>query len=112
MLLEKPEALEFNIVPVLFSLAVALGGLALGFLVYRGRTLEAGVTDPVEKLGGLFRFLNNRWYWDELYRKIFINPLQKIADNYSRIVDQGVIDKILEGGYKARRHDCRRIRRV
>jgi NADH-quinone oxidoreductase subunit L len=100
MLLEKPEALEFTIVPVLFSLTVALGGLALGFLVYRGRTLEAGVTDPVEKLGGLFRFLNNRWYWDELYRKIFINPLQKIADNYSRIIDQGFIDKILEGIYR------------
>jgi NADH-quinone oxidoreductase subunit L len=100
MLLEKPEPLVFNAVPVFFSLAVALGGLALGFLVYRGRRLEAGVTDPVERLGSLFRFLHNRWYWDELYRKIFINPLQKIADNYSRIVDKGVIDKILEGVYR------------
>lgn len=99
MLLEKPEALAFNIVPVLFSLVVALGGLALGFLVYRGRILEAGVTDPVEKLGSLFRFLHNRWYWDELYRKLFINPLQTIADNYSRIVDKGIIDRILEGVY-------------
>ncbi len=99
-LIEKPETLEFNIVPVTFSVVVSLLGLTLGFLVYRGRRLEAGVTDPVEKLGGLFRFLQNRWYWDELYRKIFINPLQKIADAYSRIIDQGIIDKILEGVYR------------
>lgn len=100
MLLEKEEPLAFNVVPVLFSIAVALGGLGLGFLAYRGRTLEAGVTDPVERLGGLFTFLNRRWYWDELYRIMFINPLQWIADNYSRIVDEGVIDRILEGGYR------------
>jgi NADH-quinone oxidoreductase subunit L len=99
-LIEKPEPLAFNIVPVLFSLGVALGGLALGWLVYSGRTLEAGVTDPVERLGGLFRFLNRRWMWDELYRAIFINPLQWLADNYTRIVDKGVIDAILEGGWK------------
>jgi NADH-quinone oxidoreductase subunit L len=99
-LIEKPETLEFNPVPVTFSVVVSLLGLGLGLLVYRGRTLEAGVTDPVERLGGMFRFLHNRWYWDELYRKIFINPLQKIADNYSRIVDKGVIDKILEGVYR------------
>jgi NADH-quinone oxidoreductase subunit L len=100
MLLEKPEPLEFNPVPVVFSLAVALGGLALGWLVYRGRALEAGVTDPIERLGPLFRFLHKRWYWDELYRAIFVNPLQWIADNYTRIVDKGIIDWLLEGIYR------------
>ena len=99
-LTEKPEALEFNIVPVLASLTVALGGLALGFGLYRGRVLEAGVKDPVESLGPLFTFLNRRWQWDELYRTIFINPLQRIADGYSSAVDKGVIDRMLEGVYK------------
>lgn len=98
MLLEKPEPLAFNGVPVLFSIGVALGGLALGWLVYARNPLQAGQTDPVEKLP-MFNFLYHRWYWDELYRKIFINPLQAIADNYSRVVDKGVIDRILEGGY-------------
>ncbi|MFN3706080.1 MAG: NADH-quinone oxidoreductase subunit L [Thermoflexales bacterium] len=100
MLLEKPEAPPFNIVPVLFSLGVALGGLALGWLVYGAQPLQAGQTDPVEKLP-VFRFLNNRWYWDELYRAIFIKPMQAIADNYSRVVDKQVIDRILEGGFAA-----------
>jgi NADH-quinone oxidoreductase subunit L len=96
----KEEAVPFSPVPLLASLVVALGGLGLGFAVYRGRALEVGVTDPLERLGRLFTFLHRRWYWDELYRAIFINPLQWIADNYTRIVDQGIIDAILEGGYR------------
>lgn len=96
----KEEALQFNIVPLLTSLVVALGGLGLGWLVYAKKPLKAGQTDPVEKLGGLFTFLHNRWYFDELYRTIFINPLQAIADNYTRVVDKGVIDWLLEGAYK------------
>jgi NADH-quinone oxidoreductase subunit L len=93
--------LQFSWGPLITSLVVALGGLGLGFLVYWRKPLQAGQTDPVEKLGGLFTFLHNRWYFDELYRAIFINPLQWIADNYSRIVDKGIIDAILEGVYKA-----------
>ena len=96
----KEEALAFNAIPLLTSLVVALGGLGLGWLVYGRKPLRAGQTDPVEKLGGLFTFLHHRWYFDGLYRAIFINPLQWIADNYTRIIDKGVIDWILEGIYK------------
>jgi NADH-quinone oxidoreductase subunit L len=92
--------LQFNMVPLLTSVVVALGGLGLGWLVYARKPLRAGQTDPVEKLGGLFNFLHHRWYFDELYRAIFINPLQWIADNYTRIVDRGIIDTILGGIYK------------
>ena len=99
MLIIKEEAPAFNLVPVLFSLAVALGGLGLGWVVYSGRNLEVGVPDPVQKLGGLYTFLNRRWMWDELYRAVLINPLQALADNYTRVVDKGIIDKILEGGF-------------
>ena len=94
------EPLQFNWVPLLTSLVVALGGLSLGFWVYASKPLRAGQADPIESLGGLYTFLNRRWYFDELYRAIFINPLQWIADNYTRIVDKGIIDWILEGLYK------------
>ena len=99
-LVEKEATIEFNIIPVLFSLAVVAIGGGLGYMLYARRPLQAGQTDPVEKLGGLFTFLRNRWYFDELYRAIFIRPLQWIADNYTRLIDKGVIDTILEGGYK------------
>jgi NADH-quinone oxidoreductase subunit L len=96
----KEEPLQFSWIPLLTSVLVSLGGLGLGWYVYATHPLQAGQTDPVERLGGLFKFLHNRWYFDELYRAIFINPLQWIADNYSRIVDRGIIDTILEGIYK------------
>ena len=99
-LLELEPALAFNVVPLITSLVVALGGLGLGFWMYASKPLRAGQTDPIEKLGGLFTFLHHRWYFDELYGAIFIGPLQWIADNYSRIVDKGIIDSILEGVYK------------
>ncbi len=110
-MVEKPETLEFNIVPVVFSLVVALGGLAFGWLVYGAQPLQAGQTDPVEKLGPLFKFLHNRWYWDELYRKLFINPLQKIADAYTSVVDKGVIDRILKGYIAAAQRSPARLPR-
>lgn len=100
MLVVKEEPPAFNIIPVAFSLTVALGGLFLGWLVYGRKPLLAGQTDPVEKLGGLFTFLHRRWLWDELYRAIFVKPLQLIADNYSRVIDKGVLDRMLETGYR------------
>ncbi|MCS7060465.1 MAG: NADH-quinone oxidoreductase subunit L [Anaerolineae bacterium] len=99
-LLEKEPTIPFNPIPVLFSLAVVAIGMGLGYAVYLRRPLQAGQTDPVEKLGGLFTFLHNRWYFDELYRAIFIRPMQWLADNYTRLVDKGLIDAVLEGGYR------------
>jgi NADH-quinone oxidoreductase subunit L len=96
----QEPSLQFSWVPLLTSLVVALGGLFLGYLVYARQPLRAGQTDPVERLGGLFTFLHRRWYFDELYRAVFINPLQWIADNYTRIVDRGIIDAILEGIFR------------
>jgi len=99
MLVEEEVAHAFNAVPVLVSVLIALSGLGLGWLVYGRKPLEAGETDPVEGLGSVFTFLHNRMYFDELYRSVFINPLQKIADFYSVIVDKGIIDALLEIGY-------------
>ncbi len=99
-LLEGAEHLAFNPIPVVFSLVVALGGLGLGWLVYGRNPMKAGQVDVVEKLGGLFTFLNRRWMWDELYRKIFINPLQWVADHYSAAIDKRVLDVVLESVYR------------
>ncbi|MEO6061030.1 MAG: NADH-quinone oxidoreductase subunit L [Thermoflexales bacterium] len=99
MLLEKEAALPFNIIPVLASVGIAFTGLGLGALVYAAKPLKAGQTDPVEKLGPVYAFLRNRMYFDELYRAVFINPLQWIADHYTAIVDRGIIDSLLEIGY-------------
>jgi NADH-quinone oxidoreductase subunit L len=92
-LLEHPESLEFNIVPLLTSLVVALGGLGLGYLVYRKSTQ----TDTLRKpLGPIYTLFENKYYFDELYTAIFVRPAQHIAEGFSYMfLDRQVIDGLL-----------------
>ncbi len=94
-LLEHPEAVEFNIIPVLTSMVVALGGLGLGAWVYRN--VQAGESDPLEKaLGPLHKLLKNKYYFDELYNFLFVRPAYWMAAVFTSVwMDRKVIDGIL-----------------
>ncbi len=41
----------------------------------------------------LYNFLLNKWYFDEFYTIIFINPIKKIGLFFWKKVDQNIIDK-------------------
>tara|TARA_Y100000591_G_C21413559_1_gene488743 strand:- start:23 stop:544 length:522 start_codon:yes stop_codon:yes gene_type:complete len=41
----------------------------------------------------LYNFLLNKWYIDELYEKVFVNPLKKIGSFFWKKGDIGIIDK-------------------
>jgi NADH-quinone oxidoreductase subunit L len=92
---EEPEVLPFSIWPLLTSLVVALGGLALGWYVYRN--VRAGAGDPLVKpLGPLHPVLKNKYYFDELYDRLFVRPAIWLADVFTSIwMDRNVIDGIL-----------------
>ncbi len=88
---------EFNYAPLVASLVVALGGLFLGWWVYGRKPLAAGQTDPlVRPLGPVYTFLKNKWWWDELYEFLFVNPTKWLARTFVyEWVDRGVIDGTL-----------------
>ncbi len=88
-LAEHPEAAPFSPVPLLTSLGVALGGLLLGWLVYRN------VKSPAEdKLQ--IPLLKNKYYFDEAYDFLFVKPAYWFAENVVyKFLDKGVIDGIL-----------------
>jgi NADH-quinone oxidoreductase subunit L len=94
-LLEHPETLEFSIFPLLTSLVVALGGLYLGWLVYRD--LPAGAKDPVEEaVPDVHKVLKNKYYFDEFYDTLFVRPAYWISETFtSAWMDRGVIDGFL-----------------
>lgn len=96
-LLEHPEAVAFNVFPLLVSLVVALGGLTLGWLVYR--KTEAGAQDPLAKvLGPVHTVLQNKYYFDELYDKIFVQPAMWVSETLVyQVMDRKIIDGILHG---------------
>jgi NADH-quinone oxidoreductase subunit L len=86
-----------SIVPLLTSLVVALGGLLLGWLVYKN--VEVGEKDPLEKpLGKVHTLLKNKYYIDELYSVIFIRPAIWISETVIYLwMDKRIIDGILHG---------------
>jgi len=91
------ETISFSWVPLIVSVVVSLGGLFLGWWIYGRKPLPVEDTDPLVKpLGPLYTFLNNKWYWDELYEKVFINPTVYISENIVyELIDKGIIDGTL-----------------
>ena len=94
-LAEHPEAVTFNWFPLLISLGVSLGGLVLGWLVYRD--VPAGAPDPLEKpLGPVYKVLKNKYYFDELYGFIFVRPAYWISRTFTYLwLDKKIIDGFL-----------------
>jgi NADH-quinone oxidoreductase subunit L len=83
------HAVGFNWIPLLTSLAVALGGLAVGWLAYRN------VTSPRQDALQL-SVLKNKWYIDEVYAALLIKPATWIAKGLVyEIMDRGLIDGFL-----------------
>jgi len=91
----EPEGITFSFIPLTISLVVALGGLALGGMVYRD--LKAGQTDPMkEMLGGFHTVLQNKYYFDEFYHATFVQSSQWVSETLSyRWIDRGIIDGFL-----------------
>lgn len=92
---EHPEAIVFDPLPLLVSVVVALGGLALGWYLYRDQ--EAGAPDPLEaRLGAIYTLLKNKYYFDELYDRLFVRPAYWFAETFTYAwIDRGMIDGLL-----------------
>jgi NADH-quinone oxidoreductase subunit L len=94
-LIEEPALIDFNILPLVTSLVVALGGLGLGWWVYRN--YSKALMDPVAKaLGPIYVVLKNKYYFDELYDRIFVRPAYWFAETFTSLwMDKKVIDGFL-----------------
>jgi NADH-quinone oxidoreductase subunit L len=92
-----PHPVDFNFIPLLTSVVVALGGLLLGWNVYRNVT--AGDVDPLElALGRAHTVFKNKFYFDELYAFLFVRPAYWLSETFTyQIMDRKVIDGFLHG---------------
>ena len=69
------------------STLIALLGLAAGAGLYRGRPATATEPDPLQRTGFLFNLLNNKWYVDELYNAIIIQPYNWLSRFIANVID-------------------------
>jgi len=95
---------DFQWVVAALSTVVALVAIGISYLVY-GQKPMMTMTDPLERLGGVFKFLNGKWYVDELYHAIIIGPFEDISRFMAYAVDWDLWhdifhDNILAGGFR------------
>ncbi len=89
--------LPFDPVPVSVSVLVALGGLALAWVVYGARPATSPEEpDPLERLlGSLYVVLRNKYYFDELYAATVVRFARWLADILFRVDQQWLIDPLV-----------------
>ena len=81
-------------IPLWFLLTtpvIVLISIPISFYLY---ILNPKILDDIKLTNmPLYNFLLNKWYIDELYEKIFVNPAKKIGSFFWKKGDIGIIDK-------------------
>ncbi|KAA5604766.1 NADH-quinone oxidoreductase subunit L [Roseospira marina] len=94
----------------ILPLLVTAGGIALAWVFYiRSPAYPVALA---EKYPGLYRFVLNKWYFDELYDRIFVRPMFRVGRVLWRGGDMAVIDGLGPDGIAAVARDiAARLRR-
>jgi NADH-quinone oxidoreductase subunit L len=93
-LLAAPQTTESTaIILLLLSIAIAIAGVYISLKKY-----SAGLPEKAE--GTLYRIVKNKYYIDEFYELIIVNPLRKLSDFFYSIFDMKIIDGIVNGSGK------------
>jgi len=79
----------------LLPLIMALTGIALAFLMYI--VMPSLPEQLANALPAVYRFLLNKWYFDELYDVIFVRPALRLARLFWQVGDATVIDGVPNG---------------
>jgi NADH-quinone oxidoreductase subunit L len=76
-------------------LVFALGGIALAYIMYiRNPLLPVRLA---ESFGPIYRLFLNKWYFDELYDVIFVQPAFRLARLFWQVGDVTIIDGVPNG---------------
>ena len=87
------------------STALALLAILISWLLYGRNPLKANQPDPLKKpLGPLFTGMENKWFVDEIYFAIIINPFRKLSEFLADVIDwrfwhDFVHDTVIAGTY-------------
>lgn len=102
---EKAHAISHSTEWMLMGISVTIATLAILFSINKfSKNPELG------EAKGLGKTLSNKWYIDELYDKVIVNPLLAIANFCKNIIEKLGIDGFVNGTGKFVLYSSRQIR--
>ena len=82
------HASEFNLQVALLSVIFALLAILAAWQLYGRKPLAKGQPDPLRRiLGPIFVGMENKWWVDELYGFLFIQPYVRLAHFLAEVID-------------------------
>src|SRR5215813_11119492 len=97
------EAHEVPVWVTFMPLIFALAGIALSYYYYMVRPEMPALT--AKRFPGIYAFLYNKWYFDELYDALFVRPALAIGRLFWKKGDEATIDGLGPNNIAARAQD-------
>ena len=103
--LGEVEGLPLNLAVAGISTALALLAILISWFIYGRNPLKVNQPDPLKKpLGFIFTGMENKWFVDEAYFAVIINPFKKISQFLADVIDwrfwhDFVHDTVIAGTY-------------
>jgi NADH-quinone oxidoreductase subunit L len=82
------ESMPLNLQVAGVSTLLALLAILISWFLYGRNPLKAGQIDPLKKpLGFLFTGMENKWFVDEGYFAVIINPFKQLSQFFADVID-------------------------
>jgi len=94
---EEHAAHTWEWITMTISVVVAFSGIGLAYVMYMKRTELPGQIR--ERIAGLHRWVENKYYVDEAYDKAIVRPLWNVSVVIYKVIDRVLIDTLLISGY-------------
>lgn len=94
--IEEAGSLGLEVFLILFSIAIAVGGVMVAWKLYDKNGLK-GDAIVQKRFGNFYKHMENKFYVDELYQKTIIDPFVFVGRNVIMAFDKWVIDGFVNG---------------
>jgi NADH-quinone oxidoreductase subunit L len=86
--LHEVESLPLDLQVAGISTVLALTAILIAWFIYGRNPLKSGQPDPLKKpLGPIFTGMEHKWFVDEIYQAIIINPFKRISQFLADVID-------------------------
>jgi NADH-quinone oxidoreductase subunit L len=97
--------LDHNTEYMLMGLSTVLVLVSIFFAWFRFKNYQ-----PENEAKGLGKILENKWYVDEIYQTIIVNPLKSLSVFLNNVIEKKGIDGLVNGAGKAVNYGSRQLR--